>query len=384
MDMLTHWHYEQRNSCTTHCTLAVRRLDKRKFFVVGLGLFSSVTTCLYPLTVVKTRQMASSHTSPGIAGAWQTARTVAATDGIPGFYRGFTTAVLATIPVRMVYMSALEMTKTATAKLGAKLELAPTTQATVANFCGGGAASLASQCLIVPVDVITQRMMVEGMDAGASSRATTIHSRQGSSSRASSSSSSSNGSSRSSNTTVTAQMERNMQQPSTASQASTSRHANGAPSGVGRATAGIEAASATAQQQRSFSSLASSSSSSSSPWRNSSTTPTLPAGKASQAQPSAGVVHSSATAGIPLEQRLYSNRTTSSSSSSSGAGAGTAHMQRMSAIQMARLIVKEEGLMGLYRGFVPSISTYVPSSAVWWGLYALYQVCLHAKFDSPL
>ena len=32
-------------------------LDKRKFFVVGAGMFSCVTCMLYPLTVIKTRQM---------------------------------------------------------------------------------------------------------------------------------------------------------------------------------------------------------------------------------------------------------------------------------------------------------------------------------------
>ena len=32
-------------------------LDKRKFFVVGAGMFSCVTCALYPLTVIKTRQM---------------------------------------------------------------------------------------------------------------------------------------------------------------------------------------------------------------------------------------------------------------------------------------------------------------------------------------
>lgn len=36
-------------------------LDKRKFFTVGVGLFSSITVALYPLSVVKTRMMALDH-----------------------------------------------------------------------------------------------------------------------------------------------------------------------------------------------------------------------------------------------------------------------------------------------------------------------------------
>ena len=52
----------------THST-PLNRLDKQKFFVVGIGLFSGVTTCLFPLTVIKTRQMASHDVSPGMSGA---------------------------------------------------------------------------------------------------------------------------------------------------------------------------------------------------------------------------------------------------------------------------------------------------------------------------
>ncbi len=33
------------------------RIDKTKFFVVGTGVFSGITTCLFPLSVIKTRMM---------------------------------------------------------------------------------------------------------------------------------------------------------------------------------------------------------------------------------------------------------------------------------------------------------------------------------------
>lgn len=47
--------------------------------------------------------------------------------------------------------------------------------------------------------------------------------------------------------------------------------------------------------------------------------------------------------------------------------------RRIGALQMVRLILKEEGLGGLYRGFGPSVATFVPSSAIWWGSYGTYQ-----------
>jgi solute carrier family 25 protein 44 len=40
---------------------------------------------------------------------------------------------------------------------------------------------------------------------------------------------------------------------------------------------------------------------------------------------------------------------------------------------MARAIVAQEGLKGLYRGFWPSVATFAPSSAVWWGSYGFWQ-----------
>ena len=46
------------------------RLDKRKFFMYGAGMFSSVTATLYPLTVIKTKQMVL----PGVSGGLKVRR----------------------------------------------------------------------------------------------------------------------------------------------------------------------------------------------------------------------------------------------------------------------------------------------------------------------
>lgn len=93
-----------------------------------------LTTCLYPLSVIKTRQMALEGAPPGLwvrrgaplggaqrhllmlrrcgeltragrgppQGAAQVARQVVATDGVRGLYRGFTTVVVGVIPARGV------------------------------------------------------------------------------------------------------------------------------------------------------------------------------------------------------------------------------------------------------------------------------------------
>jgi solute carrier family 25 protein 44 len=40
---------------------------------------------------------------------------------------------------------------------------------------------------------------------------------------------------------------------------------------------------------------------------------------------------------------------------------------------MAKLIIQQEGVAGLYRGFWPSVCTFVPSNAIWWGAYGFWR-----------
>lgn len=42
-------------------------------------------------------------------------------------------------------------------------------------------------------------------------------------------------------------------------------------------------------------------------------------------------------------------------------------------VQIAREIMKQDGVAGFYRGYVASLSVYVPNSALWWGFYHFYQ-----------
>ena len=66
----------------------------------GVGLFTGVTTALFPLSVVKTNQMADPKAGPGFAGAVQTARKILGSEGVRGLYKGFGTVVAGAIPVR--------------------------------------------------------------------------------------------------------------------------------------------------------------------------------------------------------------------------------------------------------------------------------------------
>ena len=58
------------------------QLDKRRFLANGVGLFTGVTTLLFPLTVLKTRQMALADESMLSA-----VRKLAQAEGIRGLVR---------------------------------------------------------------------------------------------------------------------------------------------------------------------------------------------------------------------------------------------------------------------------------------------------------
>ena len=138
-------------------------LDKKKFFGAGVGVFSGVTLALYPLSVIKTRQMVSANATQ--TSAFGVVREVVKERGIRGLYRGFGTIVVGAIPIRVVYLSTLEAVKAQTNALFDTYEVANKYRG-AADAAGGATASLVSQALAVPVDVISTRQMVQGMRHG--------------------------------------------------------------------------------------------------------------------------------------------------------------------------------------------------------------------------
>ena len=68
--------------------------------VYGVGMFSGMITLLFPLSVVKTQQMANPDVAPGFSGARDIARRLWRTEGLKGFYRGYSTILTGAIPVR--------------------------------------------------------------------------------------------------------------------------------------------------------------------------------------------------------------------------------------------------------------------------------------------
>ncbi|KFK24466.1 hypothetical protein AALP_AAs48221U000100 [Arabis alpina] len=133
-------------------------LDKSKFFFLGAALFSGVSTALYPIVVLKTRQ----QVSPTHVSCVNISLSIARREGLRGFYKGFGTSLLGTIPARALYMTTLEITKSKVGQASVRLGLSDTTATAVANGAAGLTSAVASQIVWTPIDVVSQRLMVQG------------------------------------------------------------------------------------------------------------------------------------------------------------------------------------------------------------------------------
>lgn len=137
------------------------KLDKTKFYVVGAGIFTGLTVALYPISVVKTRLQVASRDALE-RDAFSVIKGILRTDGIPGLYRGFGTVITGAIPARIIFLTALETTKVAAFKMVEPFKLSEPSQAAIANGVAGMSASLCSQAVFVPIDVVSQKLMVQG------------------------------------------------------------------------------------------------------------------------------------------------------------------------------------------------------------------------------
>ncbi|RWR72861.1 Mitochondrial carrier protein [Cinnamomum micranthum f. kanehirae] len=137
------------------------KLDKTKFYVVGAGIFTGITVALYPVSVVKTRLQVASRDVVEKS-AFSVVKNLVKTDGIPGLYRGFGTVITGAIPTRIIFMTSLETTKVAAFKAIEPFNFSEPTQAAIANGVAGMISSLFSQAIFVPLDVISQKLMVQG------------------------------------------------------------------------------------------------------------------------------------------------------------------------------------------------------------------------------
>ncbi|XP_076898820.1 uncharacterized protein LOC143552490 [Bidens hawaiensis] len=133
-------------------------LDKSRFFFLGAALFSGVSGMLYPIVVLKTRKQVLAKDMP----CGKLAVEIMKHEGCKGFYKGFGTSLMGTIPARALYMGALEMTKSNVGCVTVKMGFSEAKAAAIANAAAGLSAAMAAQLVWTPIDVVSQRLMVQG------------------------------------------------------------------------------------------------------------------------------------------------------------------------------------------------------------------------------
>ncbi|KAL5579522.1 hypothetical protein UlMin_011964 [Ulmus minor] len=149
---------ESEQEIDTPADIDWQMLNKSKFFFLGAAMFSGVSATLYPVVVLKTRQQVAQSQVSWI----KTAFSIIRYEGFRALYRGFGTSLLGTIPARALYMAALEVTKSNVGSATVRLGLPEPTAAAIANAAAGLSAAMAAQLVWTPVDVISQRLMVQG------------------------------------------------------------------------------------------------------------------------------------------------------------------------------------------------------------------------------
>ena len=131
-------------------------LDIPMLLACGSGIYTGLSALLFPLSVMKTRLQARNQPS----GVLQEARTIYASAGLGGFFRGLGPVLLGAVPARAAYIAMLEGSKPLSFRAAEALGATGAAAAALCSGVAGFSAVLASQLIYVPVDVVTQRLMV--------------------------------------------------------------------------------------------------------------------------------------------------------------------------------------------------------------------------------
>uniref|UniRef100_A0A0K0DA93 Mitochondrial carrier protein n=1 Tax=Angiostrongylus cantonensis TaxID=6313 RepID=A0A0K0DA93_ANGCA len=122
------------------------------FYPAALGSTWTVRTCLYPLTVLRSRlQLQKQHTV--YRNTWSAFTSIFKQEGIPGLFRGFWVTI-PQVGTSFIYATVYE-------KLRAVLlnDYGVGSAAGISSI-SGGAASFSTQIIFVPTDIIAQYMMI--------------------------------------------------------------------------------------------------------------------------------------------------------------------------------------------------------------------------------
>ncbi|KAL7533726.1 hypothetical protein ACHAXR_006326 [Thalassiosira sp. AJA248-18] len=149
-------------------------IDKSRLYSIGTVMYSALTVVLHPLTVAKIRRqvLKNNGQSPSINPPNSSAAFL---NNVSQYYRGLGVVVSMAMPARIIYISTLEFSREKVSTNARQFILDPpsalaTYDKEIAGLLplvtplsggvAGGLAALSSQILVVPMDVISQKLMV--------------------------------------------------------------------------------------------------------------------------------------------------------------------------------------------------------------------------------
>ncbi|CAN6470410.1 unnamed protein product [Victoria cruziana] len=138
------------------------RLDKTRFHVIGAVLFTIQSAFLHPIAVVKTRLQVAGAGCEHMHG-FSLFQNILKNDGVRGIFRGFGTGAIGAMPGRVLYLTSLEVSKTLVLRSVDNSGMPEATRIALANGVAGLVSNIVSGAYFVPLDVVCQRLMVQGL-----------------------------------------------------------------------------------------------------------------------------------------------------------------------------------------------------------------------------
>lgn len=127
-------------------------LDKRKFYSFGVFMTVTIRAAVYPATLIRTRLQVQRGRSL-YNGTFDAFVKILGAEGVRGLYRGFMVNSL-TLVSGQAYITTYELVRKYVSRYS--------DDNTVKSLVAGGSASLVAQSITVPIDVISQQLMMQG------------------------------------------------------------------------------------------------------------------------------------------------------------------------------------------------------------------------------
>lgn len=125
-------------------------MDKTKFYFFGPTLFLGIRAILYPANLIKIRLQVQRKNAL-YNGSRDAFLKVIKTEGFRGLYKGFMVSCFGLFSGQC-YITTYELVRARTSEYSTALR----------GFLAGGLASVVGQTITVPVDIVSQKLMVQG------------------------------------------------------------------------------------------------------------------------------------------------------------------------------------------------------------------------------